>query len=374
MNIHWGATQLMRGRAHGKLDGIASYSLELGLALQNMGHQLTPFVHGTSTAQLAEFAEPWHLPGYAVSLLRSCIPAAGLRASGRPDIVHSTDHLISRWRGTPHVATLMDAIPHSHPHYVDARLRRLKNAMWRKAAHWPQHILTLSDYSRQQIVQHFGLPEERISVVPLGVEERYFQPLSSEQRALTLSRHGLRPGYFLFIGTLQPRKNLERLIQAHTQLPRYIRQDHPLVIVGRHGWAMDKRLLNRLASRDDPALIWLQGIQDQDKRALLQEALALTFPSLLEGFGLPLLEAFASNLPVLASHSSAIPEVTANAAQLLDPLNVNAWSSAMKQIATDNPMQQELRDKGLHRARQFSWQACAQATTEVYRQTLQRYG
>ena len=169
----------------------------------------------------------------------------------------------------------------------------------------------------------------------------------------------------------QPRKNLERLISAHEALPSKIRQEFPLILVGRSGWGCDN-LLARLGNytAEGGSVRWLQNVDDLEKRVMMQRATALVFPSLLEGFGLPVLEGFASQTPVICSNTSSLPEVAADAAWLVDPLSQNALTEAMLTLAQAPQVADEWVAKGLIRARKMSWDACAAKTFKVYERVL----
>ena len=147
------------------------------------------------------------------------------------DVFHATDHLIPKLSSAPVIATLMDAIPLSHPEWTTIRLAALRRWLLRRSGTWADHVITISDYSKREIVEHFGIAPERISVVPLGVHPRFFERIDQAERAEVLKRLGLRNSSC--VGTLQPRKNLERVLDAHAGLPADLRRAIPLVIVGR---------------------------------------------------------------------------------------------------------------------------------------------
>lgn len=376
MRLGFGCTVLAKGLAHGGIDGIGSYTRELGARLSvTTGVDVIPVSFGTPAGK--NF--PWrkdalhlgrHYPRMAALAAISpwTFPTHGF--GERIDIFHATDHLVPKYRDFPVVATLMDAIPLSHPEWMRMRLARQKNWLWRRAARWANHVLTISEYSKDEIARHFGIARDRITVVPLGVDERYFERFTVPQKKEALDRLGLPERFFLCVGTLQPRKNLERVLDAHAALPAALQKEVPLVVVGRNGWGADT-----LAARlSDPAregrVRWLKYLPDTDVRCLLQSAQALVFASLCEGFGLPVVEAFASGLPVIASNTSSLPEVAGDAALLVDPLDVGGIADAMRQVVDQPALAARLAAAGEQRARQLSWSACAARTLEVYRRIL----
>jgi glycosyltransferase involved in cell wall biosynthesis len=375
MRVGFGCTVLARGVRQNALDGIGSYTRELGRALAAVpGVRLVPTSFGVPLGAQDPFpARPATvLAPYARQLALSTLSGRPFRGGARlaqdVELFHATDHLIPRFAKVPVLATLMDAIPLSHPHWVRTRLGWLKRRLWRHAAGWADHVVTISDASKRDIVEHFGIRPEKISITPLGVDARYFEPIDAARRAEVCRRHGLPQQFFLFVGTLQPRKNLERLLDAHASLPLALQKECPLVVVGRAGWGCEA-LVARL-NRPDPRVRWLAYLPDEEVRALLQTARALVFASLYEGFGLPVLEAFASGLPVITSATTSLPEVAAGAALLVDPLDAGAIGDAMRQIVATPGLAATLARAGMRRAREMSWTACAGKTLEVYKQVL----
>lgn len=298
------------------------------------------------------------------------IPLLGGSLSSRVDVFHSPDHFIPKLRDVPVVATLHDAIPISRPDWVSPRMRSFKNWLWLRSSQWAQHIITISEFSRSEIVRHFGIASDRITVVHNGVDERYFERIDAEQAEAAVSALNLPERFFFFVGTFQPRKNIERIVDAHEALPPALRKDFPLLIVGRNGWGVDALVARLNAYPQNGAVRWLQNVDDLAKRVMMQRATALVFPSLLEGFGLPVLEGFASQTPVITSNVTSLPEVAGDAAWMVDPYDVHALTEAMATLALEEAVGHALVAKGLRRARQFGWADCAKKTLAVYESVL----
>lgn len=375
MRVGFGVTVLARGLAAGGVDGIGSYTRELGRQLvRHEDISLNPVSFGFElpTGYFEGVDSTLILPRYPIPALGTAVfkmpfPGTGLLRKKRIDLFHSTDHLVPRLAGIPVLATVMDAIPLSHPQWINQRLRALKAWLWRKSTQWADHIVTISEFSKREIVEHFGVPEERVSVVPLGVAECHFEPISETNRKQVLERHGLPSRFLLFVGTLQPRKNLDRVIQAHAALPHEYRQACPLVVVGRMGWNCDE-VLGRLNAMEAAGYArWLKYLPDFEVRALMQSAQALVFPSLCEGFGLPVVEAFAAGLPVITSNTTSLPEVAGDAALLVDPEDIEAIADGMSRILENDDLVSQMRERGLERARELSWPVCAEKTLALYR-------
>ncbi len=369
LRVGLGTTVLHRGMASSGIDGIGHYTKALvDCFASDTGVQLIPFTFGTSGA-LDSGLMPYRLPSFGASALPSLLLGRSFwgceKLSKRVDLIHATDHLIPKCKTVPVVATIMDAIPLAHPEWVNYRFSALKNQLWRKTAGFADHIITISEHSKSDLVRFFGLHEDRITVTPLGVNERWFTKPDSRILDGIRARYQLPEFFFLFVGTLQPRKNVAKIIDAHRRLPTFTREAFPLIIVGREGWQCQD-VIDRLRM-NDVWVRWLRYVPGDDLPGILRCAFALVFPSLHEGFGLPVLEAFASELPVITSNITSLPEVAGDAAILIDPHDTDSISDAMLLLTEDSAVAQQLRNKGLVRAKSFTWKKTALATLEIYR-------
>lgn len=379
MRVGMGVTGWSRGASSGQIDGIGHYTQELfeQLAVMQEIYQLVPVVFGQSDDWSPNGNMVEHQPRYSTSALWSACSRRGFPGgsslSQKVDLFHASDHYTPRYNDIPVVATLMDAIPLSHPQWVSQRARKIKNWLWRQSGRWADHVITVSNYSKVEIQRHFGIKEEKISVTPLGVDERYLDRIGLEVVSQLRARLKLPERFFLFLGTFQPRKNIERILDAHEALPFALRKDVPLLIVGRNGWGSEELVARLEAYGASGHIRWLKNVDDVAKRVLLQQATALVFPSLVEGFGLPVLEGFASQTPVITSNVTSLPEVAGNAAWLIDPYNVPALTEAMVTLAREEGICRALSSKGLLRAMEFTWEACARNTVEVYGKVLSKY-
>ena len=361
-------TVLHRGMRSTGIDGIGQYTKELASRFQlDEELQLLPFTFGGDGRRKPP-AAAYQLPAFAVSAVPALLSSQPFWGSKqftqKVDLVHATDHLIPKCSGVPVVATIMDAIPLAHPEWVNHRFRALKREIWKKTASFADQIITISEHSKSDIVRFFRIPERRIAVIPLGVDERWFAKPSELLLNQIRRKYQLPERFFVFVGTLQPRKNVARIIDAHRQLPRFVRQAFPLVIVGRKGWGCEE-IEERLRA-DDALVRWLEYVAGDDLPSILRCAFALVFPSLHEGFGLPVLEAFASELPVITSNTTSLPEVAGDAAILVDPYDTECITEALLLLAENPSIAQGLRAKGVTRARSFTWGQTATATKQIY--------
>ena len=270
----------------------------------------------------------------------------------------------------PTVITLHDL---THLHYPEtqppARLREIERRLT-DGVQRARLILTDSQYVADEAQACFGLPAERFVVAPLGVSAR-FRPRAPEAINQVLKAHGVEAReYFLCVGTLEPRKNLTLALRAHARLPETVRQRFPLLIAGMAGWQRDQFNDELRASLAAGQVCLLGYLPDEDLAQLLAGARALVFPSLYEGFGLPVLEAMASGTPVILTRHSAMPEVAADAGNYIDSDNPDTLRDAMNRLIDDPAHWQASREAGLQRAKLFSWERCAKVTARAYRQAM----
>jgi alpha-1,3-rhamnosyl/mannosyltransferase len=232
------------------------------------------------------------------------------------------------------------------------------------------HIITDADFIRQEFIQHFNYPADRVTAIPLGVSKS-FSSYSQEETSVTLLKNNLKHGeYILAVGTLEPRKNLNVAIDAFLLLPKDLRQQYPLVIAGSKGWLLGE-LEKKIDSLIKSGEIKLIGYVHQDELPhVIAGALTLVFPSIYEGFGLPPLEAMASGVPVIASNSSSIPEVVGDTGILLNSNDTQGFADAMQSLIEDPQRRAILSQKALERSKQFTWEKCALSTLEVYKKVL----
>ncbi|KTT04507.1 glycosyl transferase family 1 [Pseudomonas oryzihabitans] len=375
MKVGLGTTVWSSGVAKGHLDGIGIYTQSLSRALMaRTDIQLRPYTFGPDTPALDCGIPASLAPHFPKFVLKNALLGADLQVDRRlateVDIFHAPDHHIPRLKNVAMVASVMDLIPQIHPEWVTLKLRRLKNWLFNQSVGWADQVITISEYSKRDIVRLLGIAEERVHVTPLGVDAQYFSRQSEVTRQEVLRKHSLEPGFFLFVGTLQPRKNLAVVLAAHAQLPEAVRKRHPLVVVGRNGWRAESLVeeLRALEARGEGK--WLEYLPQADVIALLQSAAALVFMSLFEGFGLPVIEAFAARCPVICSNTTSLPEVVGDAALLADPQDPKAITKAMLELLDDPSAVRQRVEEGEGRARGYTWDRCAARTHEVYQLAL----
>jgi glycosyltransferase involved in cell wall biosynthesis len=229
-------------------------------------------------------------------------------------------------------------------------------------------VVTVSQAAAQDLRRYYKLSPTRIHVVPNGVS--YPESVPAEKVQMALSRHAVSAPYFLYVGALHPRKNIRRVIEAF----KLVKERHSglsLVIVGPPSWGAQDELQAVLGSTgDNTGIIFTGFLSDEDLGALYQGAYGLVFPSLYEGFGLPVLEAMSYGTPVITSNVSSLPEVAGDAALLVDPMAVADIAEKMTMLLEDTALHAGLREKGYARCKKFSWGETARGTYDVYRSLL----
>jgi glycosyltransferase involved in cell wall biosynthesis len=373
LKVGFGLTALSRGLSRNHVDGIGVYTQELFQELSRVESlSLMPFVLGKEKTNTIKDIYQLH-PAYHKHVLSSQFLNQKIKLSKDdffPNIIHATDHQIPVVKNVPVIATIMDLITIVHPEWVRYRFRHLKNWLFKNKILTVDHIITISEYSKNDLMHLFNIPEEKISVTSLGMNPQFYERLSELDKNEIVSKYNLKKDFFLFVGTLQPRKNLEKALDAHALLTPEQRKQHPFVIVGNPGWAREE-LLKKIAQAEEKGFVrWLKYLSSNEVKALLQSALAMVYVSLYEGFGLPIIEAFASQCPVITSNVTSIPEVAGDAAIQVSPLDIEEIHVAMENLIDSQELRNQLIQKGLERAEQFSWQNCAKQTLDVYRKTV----
>jgi glycosyltransferase involved in cell wall biosynthesis len=289
--------------------------------------------------------------------------AAALRASRETDVFLSTNSYLTAWFcRTPTALTIYDLVPFVEGAHARTSSARIERATLRPALRRAAALACISDATRADLVRLFPAAAAKSSTIPLAADAAFAEPVAQP------GHPALEGPYVLAVGTLEPRKNLERLIRAWVALAPQVRGDRVLAIVGPRGWD-DAPILG--AARAAGVRL-LGAVDDDELRALYAGAACFAYPSLYEGFGLPVLEAMAAGAPVVTSNVSSLPEVAGDAALLVDPRDTAAIGAAIASVLTDERLAGELRAKGRERARLFSWERTARETLALLRGLARR--
>ncbi len=325
---------------HRRVTGVERYAEEISIRLFPPIRELKPF-----------FRLP-PLPGHAWEQI---ILPMRLRSN---EVLWSPANT-APWILRRQVVTLHDASVFDHPEWFKSAFGAWTRLSWKILAKRARAVITVSNFSRERLQRHLGIPDQRIHVIPNGVGMP-FEPKSVKAIEEARTKYGLPEAYFLFVGTLEPRKNLSALLEAWGNSG--LGDNHVLAIAGTKGtvFARADRSVGHASS-----VTYLGYIPDSDLPALYSGAAAVLVPSLYEGFGLAALEAMACGAPVIASNDTSFPEVVGDAGILVNPNDPDAIGEAMRQMIEDRALADQLRDRGLKRAKQSKWGEAARQIQQL---------
>ena len=308
-------------------------------------------------------------PNYS---LREQIHVPWILRRERPDVYHAPHYVLPPAIRCRSVVTIHDCIHMMFPQYLPNRAAYAyaRASMW-AAARRSDRILTVSEASKRDILHLFNVKPEKIVVVYNAIDEHFAAIPSDEHVARVRERYQLDHKFVLYVGNIKPHKNLVRLIEAFSQLRR-THDDVKLLIIGDEISKLPA--LRRAVHRHKlhKHVRFFGFVSDETLAALYRLAAVFVFPSLYEGFGLPPLEAMASGAPVITSNVSSLPEVVGDAALLIDPYDPDAIADAMRQVLSDDGLRASLRERGLLRARHFSWERSIGRVRDIYGEVLAR--
>lgn len=286
-------------------------------------------------------------------------------------LFHGTSFYLPPFQG-PSVVTIHDLSPFKWPECHPPERVRYMEAEVGLSVERASLIITDSQFTRLEVASYFGKRVDEIHAVPLASAPCFF-PREEMQLEVCLGKHGLGfQGYSLFVGTIEPRKNLQALLDAYEYLPMAQRLRWPLVLTGYQGWLSDE-IHARIARGENAGWLKYLGFVDSDDLPLLYAGARLfVFPSLYEGFGLPVLEAMASGVPVICSDSSSLPEVAEGVALMCNAHDAQAFSRLIERGLEDLAWRAEASARGLAKAKGYSWERCAQATAAVYARVVRK--
>jgi len=353
--------------------GLGRYAASLTRALLKLEPELTGFINDPRESRLP--APLSDLPLHTAHLPRKRwrLRAAASYFGGPPldhvfpnvSLFHATEHLLPKISHARSVFTLHDVAYLLFPKYHLWQNRFYLSVMMPRFLACADAIITVSENTRRDALKFYQLDPAKVQVIPEGVEPQ-FAPIAQPiiLQAIRQKYH-LPERFILYVGTIEPRKNLPTLLEAYaalrTELPEV-----GLVIAGGKGWLYES-FFERVKALGLEEKISLTGyVPDEDLPGLLNCASVFAYPSVFEGFGLPPLEAMACGTPVICSNASSLPEVVDTAGVLLAPKAVRGWVEALRRVLTDSPLHADLRARGLTRAQQFTWEKAAAETLKVY--------
>ncbi len=289
----------------------------------------------------------------------------------RLDVLHSPDFIPPQLGAKRRIITVHDLNFIYYPQFLTAESLRYYAGQIEWAVRVADHISADSHATRHDLIERLNVPPEKVTTVHLSVNPLYQRSYSEAEIKATLQQHNLPHDFILFVGTLEPRKNIPTLIKAYHRLRQETAVSVPLILVGGKGWIYDDifNTIDALDLRDH--VRHLSGIFDEQLAHLYHAAAVLVTPSHYEGFGLPALEAMNCGCPALVSNRGSLPEIVGpNGMMVDDPDNVDKWAQMLHRVLTDSDLREEMVVNGRLHAATFSWQKAAQQTIELYRRFL----
>ena len=289
------------------------------------------------------------------------------------DLLHSPDFIPPFQGRFRRLITVHDLTFLYYPQFLTDASRHYYNDQIERAVRRADHISADSTNTKDDLLRLLNVPRDKVTVVLLAHDPQY-KPLDATACAPVLARHKLEPGFILFTGTLEPRKNVTGLLTAYRALcdrpPSGFSRTPRLVLAGRRGWLYDEIFSRIAALKLDDRVRFLENAPNEDLVALYNSARLLALPSFYEGFGLTVLEAMACGTPVICSERGSLPEVAGDAALFINPDDLDGLADAMEHTLGDESLRTQMRERGLVQAARFSWEKTARETLDIYRTLL----
>jgi mannosyltransferase B len=226
-------------------------------------------------------------------------------------------------------------------------------------------IITISESAKKDIINHLQVPEDKIRIVYPGIDlEKYSKIIEKKELKKIREKYKLPEKYILYLGTIEPRKNIERIVKSFLEYKNLFKSNIKLVLAGGKGWKYDK--IMELVEQNKDKIILTGYVEEEDKVLLYKMSEIFVFPSLYEGFGMPVLEAMACEIPVITSNVSSLPEVAGEAGVLVDPLNEKEMVEAYDRILSDENLKREMIKKGIEQSKKFQWKESAKKLEKIY--------
>ncbi len=310
--------------------------------------------------------------GYLYRMVSNFLPIPYRHFFGSDaDVTHFFNYIVPPKVDGKKIVTVHDMVYKSFPETVRGRTRYMLETGLKRSLKRADLVVTDSEFSRTEIIKYFPQAAEKLRVVPCGVDRSRFHPEENQERVEDVKKQlGISGEYFLYLGTLEPRKNLRRLMIAYDQFRKGKAEYPKMVLAGGKGW-LNEELFRAIKELDlEQDVIQLSYVPENQICALMSGALAFVFPSIYEGFGMPPLEAMACGVPVLTTHAASLPEVVGDGALICDPYQPEQMADGLEQLYRDTKLRRDLSAAGLRRARAFSWENAAAILYDVYREAL----
>ncbi len=366
--------------------GIGRYALELLNHLHGIQHKgkekkliFQIFLKNAATPDLPKHSAAWQykIIGPKPFWTQVGLPLSLYRSRRRPDVIFSPTHYGPRFSPIPSVISIMDLSFIHFPEFFNEKdLHQLR--------HWTNYsvnnakkILTISEFSKQDIIDVYNIASEKVEVTYPGYDKQKFKIKGSSSELVKLKKkYNISDRYILYLGTLQPRKNILSMLEAYAKLlgEKAIPKELKLVIAGKKGWLYDQIFAEVSNKRLNEQVIFTGYVEDENLPALYRNATCFVLPSLYEGFGLTVIEALACGIPVVVSRTSCLPEIVGDAGLLIDPTKVASIAQGLaKVVGLSRGEKDRMIEKGLKQIQKFDWEICARKTLSILKNVADKY-
>ena len=313
-----------------------------------------------------------HFSGYVYRAATTFVPVPYSWFFGNDaDISHFFNYIVPPAVHGKTVVTVHDMVYKTFPETVRGRTKMMLDMGLKKSMKRADIIVTDSEFSKTEILKYFPQHEKKLRVVPCGVDLQKFRPCTEPERIPEVKKSlGIEGDYFLYVGTIEPRKNLERLISAYHIFTQRHSDAPKLVLAGGKGWLYDGIFAKVQELGLAQQVIFTKYVPAEDMNPLMCGAAAFVFPSIYEGFGMPPLEAMACGVPVLSSDAASLPEVTGDCAVICDAYSEESIADGLERLYSSDELRKELSRRGLERAKTFTWERSAEILYDIYKELV----
>lgn len=313
-----------------------------------------------------------HFSGYLYRVMSTFVPVPYSMFFGKnADITHFFNYIAPPKVHGRTVITVHDMVYKAFPETVRGRTKIMLNTGLKQSMKRADIIVTDSEFSKTEIIKYFPQHENKIRVVPCGVDLQKFRPCENPERIPEVKKSlEIEGDYFLYLGTIEPRKNLKRLINAYHIFSQNVKNPPKLVLAGGKGWLYDSIFQRVTDLKLTEQVIFTKYVPSEDMNPLMCGALAFVFPSIYEGFGMPPLEAMACGVPVLSSDSASLPEVTGDCAVICNAYSEDSIAEGLHRLYSNENLREDLSQRGLNRAKNFTWDKSAEMLYNIYKELV----
>ena len=285
----------------------------------------------------------------------------------KADLYHFMGYIVPYSIKGKVILTVYDLVVELFPETMEEKNRELLRKEMRRSIKRADHIITISNSAKSELVNVLGISEEKIDIISPGVDYDIFNTrVNAETKSRVKHKYSLPDEYILYLGTLEPRKNISTLIKAFIKLKKEKKITEKLVIAGKKGWNYENIYKIIYKNNFENEIIFTGYVDENEKPAIYQMSKLFVFPSLYEGFGIPVLESMASGVPVIVSNTSSLPEVVEDAGILVDPQKVEDIEISIYKVLTNEKLRTELIEKGLEQSKKFTWETSASKLYKIY--------